>query len=77
MARLRIDLDLDNAAFEEDRGEEVARILRDLADDIILKGARDGRNLFDLDGNTVGKWSVTARVLHFPSREAKEQAKGA
>lgn len=57
---VRIDLDTGNAAFDDDAGAEVARILRDLADRL----ERDGiggplPKPADLNGNTVG--AVTLR----------------
>lgn len=55
----RISIAMDNAAFGEDgfdRGSELARILRDLADEFDGGGAATGTNyhLRDLNGNTVG-----------------------
>ena len=47
-----ITINLDNAAFEE-AGPEVARILRQLADDIENDNKTD-RKLRDINGNTVG-----------------------
>lgn len=54
MARLQIEMDLDNAAFEENgRDEEIARILKRLAGRIKLHGVGN-YGLFDLNGNPVG-----------------------
>lgn len=55
----RISIAMDNAAFGEDgidRGAELARILRELAEEFDGGGARMGTNyhLRDLNGNTVG-----------------------
>ena len=53
--RLTITMDLDNAAFED--GEEVSRILRDLAADLEGFASTDGDcgpyPLMDLNGNKV------------------------
>ena len=57
MAQLRIEINLDNAAFDGQEGNEVAHILRQLADDVddcaqisaeVLGALRDS------SGNTVG-----------------------
>lgn len=55
----RISIDMDNAAFGDDgidRGSELARILRGLAEEFDGGGVRTGMNyhLRDLNGNTVG-----------------------
>ncbi len=66
--KLRIEIDMDGAAFEECNGDEVARVLRDVADRI------DGADLFaapvslypsepadvlmDSNGNTCGRVEV-------------------
>jgi hypothetical protein len=61
LLKLKIEITMDNAAFEPDNGSEAARILRALADEI------DGGNypvcgivkpLRDLNGNEVGKARV-------------------
>lgn len=44
----------DNAAFEDDAGTEIARILREAAT-AIERGTRQQR-LHDLNGNTVGRF---------------------
>ena len=54
---LKIEIDLDNAAFEPDAGSEVARILRALADKVSgchLTVAGGAINLRDINGNRVG-----------------------
>jgi hypothetical protein len=61
MPTLRITIKMDNAAFDETPGDEVARILREAAD--AVQGLGDflwfGMNLRDLNGNTVGEAKVT------------------
>lgn len=70
---LSLKLDMDNAAFEEDRSAEVARILRRLADQIergggdhcalFNNGERTDGRLFDLNGNSCGSWEAKPRRL--------------
>jgi len=56
-----VALRTDNAAFEDRPHEEVARILRELADDVLMAGGlRAGHSgyLSDINGNTVGRWDA-------------------
>jgi hypothetical protein len=58
---MTIKIGMDNAAFEDCNGDELARILRKLAER--LDGATigedgDGANLFDANGNNVGEWCI-------------------
>lgn len=46
--RLKLEIELDNAAFEDDVEEEVLRILSTVR-------VRDGQILRDINGNKVGK----------------------
>lgn len=67
MAQFRLYIDLDNAAFHPDAdeyddamdflvaGEEVGRILEELARDLRENGLPDGKPLRDANGNTVGR----------------------
>lgn len=49
----------DNAAFDEgDKGLEVARILRELANRLETQSQTSG-TLRDANGNTVGTWKLT------------------
>lgn len=63
MARIfNLEIEVSNAAFEDDCGAEIARILRDVADRIegMIRYDAKGRyiaSIRDLNGNTVGKWS--------------------
>lgn len=59
--RLTITIDMNNAAFEGNNGDEVARILRDLADrkQFCTLSIGDRENVWDINGNTVGKMEVT------------------
>jgi hypothetical protein len=58
-----IKIDMDNAAFAEGNGDEIARILRELADS--LAGCELGKgeryNLKDANGNRVGALTTTTR----------------
>jgi hypothetical protein len=55
--KLKIDINMDNAAFEDNAGSECARILRKLADELEDTNAEEGvlGPLFDVNGNKVGK----------------------
>lgn len=63
--KLSVNLLCDNAAFEDDCGAEIARILRKLAGDVEgmvrydAKGVYSG-GLRDSNGNTVGKWECAS-----------------
>lgn len=54
MSRVTIEINTDNAAFCDSTGEEVARILSDLATDIEVHGLPERKNLMDYNGNSVG-----------------------
>lgn len=62
--RVIIEIDTGNAAFETDPREEFCRILRTLADTAEDTRLRDlgGKNLLDINGNTVGL--VTINKTH-------------
>jgi len=53
-------IDTDNDAFSADEGrDEVARILRNLAEILWTKGPGDDTGLLrDVNGNTVGTWTM-------------------
>lgn len=69
MSGLRIELEDGNAAFDDDaRGKELARILRQLADE--LENMDDGAHglsgpLFDHNGNRSGSFELEARPENF------------
>lgn len=48
--KLTIELNLLNSAFEESPEQEIARILREIADKLEMRS----RLLFDVNGNNVG-----------------------
>lgn len=53
----KLQIETDNAAFGDFRAVEVARILRQLADNLSTSG--DSGNLRDINGNTVGTWTLS------------------
>jgi hypothetical protein len=59
----KLEIETDNAAFEDDLGGEVARILRDAADTVeySLSPQPDKANykVMDINGNTCGSWEYT------------------
>ena len=64
--RYTIKIDLDNAAFEPSKGHEVARILRELANDVeqfaFTKASGGVRfPVRDVNGNRVGDHGYTRR----------------
>lgn len=58
--RFFLGFDMDNDAFREDTGPEVARILRDVAAQVEHWSLESGdlRPVRDSNGNTVGEWEV-------------------
>jgi hypothetical protein len=60
-----IEIDISNDAFQESPGSEVARILRDLADQLDNQTVMpNSAKLRDVNGNAVGVFNVC--VGHFP-----------
>lgn len=61
MAKLTLEIECDNAAFDDHPSDEIARILRGVADDFAGYG-RPGRreirtgSLRDINGNRVGRF---------------------
>lgn len=55
MARFTLEFDTDSAAFDYDRLQEAARILRQTADAVLSGGSTIVR---DLNGNEVGSWEL-------------------
>ncbi|AZO29366.1 hypothetical protein [Mesorhizobium sp. M1B.F.Ca.ET.045.04.1.1] len=61
MAEFSLEIKMDNAAFADDPGGEVARILRDIADKVtrgdgFTIGEATGTPIRDVNGNRVGTW---------------------
>ncbi len=56
-----IKIEMDNAAFEEENGREIARILRKLAARVENQNVMDGYQfpLIDVNGNKVGTVEIT------------------
>lgn len=59
--KLKLEIKMDNAAFEENAGSEVARILRQIADEVDCRDLLPGEEirLRDINGNTVGQAKIT------------------
>ena len=55
----RIEIAMDNAAFDESSGAELARILRGVAAKLGHVVEEGGWNLHDTNGNTVGEVTFT------------------
>ena len=53
--KARIQITMNNAAFDEP-ATELARILRELADDV--EQGQDAKNLRDVNGNKVGSFEI-------------------
>jgi hypothetical protein len=55
-------VNMNNAAFEESSGDEVCRILDKVS--IFVEGSDlsvgDGYSVYDINGNTVGRWDIVA-----------------
>jgi hypothetical protein len=58
--KFKVEMSTDNAAFDGDAGAEVARILREVAGEV-AGGKTDGK-CRDINGNSVGKWSLTGET---------------
>lgn len=56
--KLRIEIEMDNAAFEHDPGVELARILREYAKRVAQDGAWLTAYFRDVNGNKVGTAEV-------------------
>lgn len=61
MAKLRINMDLDNGAFYDSAGRflpqhEVAEILIGIAEDI--RAGTVSARIFDSNGNRIGRWEI-------------------
>lgn len=55
MSTLNIEIETDNAAFDDNEAAELARILLELAHNLTYYGPMGiGENLRDINGNTVG-----------------------
>lgn len=59
--KLKIEIDMDNAAFEEFPVGEVEAILRKAVSLLYFDGSKEVVVLRDRNGNTVGKATVTGK----------------
>lgn len=58
--KLTISIELDNAAFEEDRLGELERLFQNIHERLPIDGPTHGQiNLYDLNGNRVGAAEIT------------------
>ena len=60
--KLKLEINMDNAAFDTDAGHGAARILADAVKAVAMGCIRS--SLFDINGNAVGKFSITGRSVH-------------
>lgn len=58
MSTYNISINIDNAAFGDEPGREVIRILHNIADHITDKGTERKYSLRDYNGNIVGEAKV-------------------
>ena len=58
MSHITIKINTDNAAFDDIASPEITRILHELADKINSDYSLDGCKLRDINGNTVGEYSI-------------------
>lgn len=69
--KLLIEINLDNAAFEDDAGQEVHRVLITHSPAIqamVNEGRREGVTLRDFNGNSIGAaelWNIEAYIGEF------------
>jgi hypothetical protein len=68
---VRVEINCDNAAFDDDAGVEVGRILRELATKLSSRGniANDSLNLMDINGNVVGSCLVGEDAMELLQEE--------
>lgn len=65
--QFRLTLDLSNAAFDAP-ANEIARILRDIADGLEIEGKDEGKAM-DENGNSVGFYGICNVLPKLPPRE--------
>lgn len=58
--RFNLSMRVDNAAFSEDMNNEIARILRKIADKVEASGKSIYwyQDIFDVNGNNIGQFAV-------------------
>mgnify|MGYP003640568917 CR=1 FL=1 len=64
MKTVRILIDTQNATFEDAPGQEVARILKGISENLIRETIpkEEGQKLFDINGNVVGYVSISEEL---------------
>lgn len=55
----RLTIDVDNDAFHPDPSNEIARLLREAAEQIERDSKPSGMSLRDINGNRVGGWDFS------------------
>ena len=63
---LKLEFNMDNAAFDDCEPAEVARVLREVAARIVL-GSRDGK-IHDINGNRIGQYVIEETPHHEVAR---------
>lgn len=58
----RIEIKMDNAAFDDAPASELSRILRGVADDLENGVMPEQIRLADINGNRVGSFKITGRA---------------
>lgn len=58
MEKVTIAIKTVHAAFDDEPGVEIARILRSLADRFALDGVADGTKFYDANGNCCGRVAI-------------------
>lgn len=56
----KLKIETDNAAFEDNPKEEIARLLKGVIDILEARGEDYGK-LYDINGNPVGEFKLTQR----------------
>ena len=59
MEDFTLKIETGNAAFANDKDQEIVRILREVADQIETC-SQTTRKIYDINGNGVGRWSMRA-----------------
>ncbi|TFH43869.1 MAG: hypothetical protein E4H01_11545 [Lysobacterales bacterium] len=62
METFTLSFTTENAAFDQLRLHEVARVLRDVADNCEARDVESSHSspVFDINGNRIGEWQITS-----------------
>ena len=60
--KLKIEIDMDNAAFDDSPAEEVKSILNTVVRSLYFVGVKETVTVRDSNGNTIGKATVTSKT---------------